>query len=160
MRSHALWLLCIASPAVAGGAQWIGREVPPYPDGLVEQTGACVGSGTSADDLCASSIAVLGGADGAPRFIAAARAAGPVEKTAHGILTDVIDHPRVAAGEALLVSACERDGIADMTLVAVVDTAGAAEMYDAVRWAVRLQDGKFVQVPVKGIRCVNEGYGE
>ena len=45
-------------------------------------------------------------------------------------------------------------------MVAVVDTRGAEEMYETVRWAMRLEQGRFIDIPTAGIRSYNEGYGE
>ncbi|GAB3381718.1 hypothetical protein [Lysobacter fragariae] len=160
MRVHALWLLCFASPVLAGSADWIGREVPPYPDGLVSSLGACVGSGTTPDAICASGMGVLDDARGRPRYLVAERAAGHVGNQAHWIITDAIALPLLRRGEQLALATCERDGAADAGIVAVVDTTGAEEMYETVRWAVRLQDGKFVRLQTSGIACYNEGYGE
>lgn len=160
MRVHTLWLLCVALPVLAGKADWIGREVPPYPDGFVSSLGACVGGGVSPDEACANGIGVLDDANGRSRYLIAERAAGHVGNKPRWIVTDVLGYPKLRNGEYLSVATCERDGQSDPGIVAVADTAGAAEMYETVRWAVRLQDGRFVEVPTAGIRCYNEGYGE
>jgi len=158
--SAALWLLCLASPVLAGEPDWIGRRVPPYPDGLVSNLGACVGSGSAPDEVCAYSIGTLDDATGRTRHLFAGRAAGHVGQQARWTITDVIAYPVLRRDEIVSIATCERDGEPDAAVVAVVDTVGAEEMYDAVRWAVRLDRGKFVEVPTAGIRCYNEGYGE
>ena len=156
----ALWLLCLASSVVAGEPDWIDREVPPYPDGLVSNIGACVGSGTKPDEICAYSIGTLDDAKGRTLHLFAGRAAGHIGQQARWTITDVIAWPVLRRNEYVSIATCERDGVPDAGVVAVVDTLGAAEMYEAVRWAMRLDRGKFVEIPTTGIRCYNEGYGE
>ena len=48
----------------------------------------------------------------------------------------------------------------DLAAIAVGDTRGAEEMYETVRWAKRLEQSRFIEIPTAGIRCYNEGYGE
>jgi hypothetical protein len=60
----------------------------------------------------------------------------------------------------LSVATCEREGKADPAVVAVVDTRGAEDVYETVRWATRPEQGRFIQVPTAAIRRCNEGYGE
>lgn len=159
-RVLALALLGLVPPTLAAEHDWIGRIVPPYPDGLASSIGACVGEGPSPDDLCATSIATLEDADGRQLFLIGTRAAGHVDGKPLWMITDVIAAPRLAAGESLAIAACERGGEPDAAVVAVVDTQGAAEMYETVRWAVRLEQGRFTTLPTSGLRCHNEGYGE
>lgn len=154
------WLLCLALPARAGEPEWVGLQVPPYPDGLVSNLGACVGSGTTPEEVCAYSIGTLDAADGRALHLFAGRAAGHVGQQARWTITDLIAYPALGRNEYLSIATCERNGVPEAGMAAVVDTRGAGEMYDAVRWAVRLDQGKFVETPTAGIRCYNEGYGE
>lgn len=156
----ALLLSCGLPSARAQEQAWIGLEVPPYPAGMESPIGACVGSGTAPEEVCAYSIGTLTDAKGEPKYIVAGRAAGHVGNEAHWIVTDVIAHPRLEEREYLSLASCERNGVPDAAVVAVVDTRGAEEMYESVRWARRVEQGRFVEIPATGIRCYNEGYGE
>jgi hypothetical protein len=62
-RAACLVALLSATPALAaddGASGWIGRIVPPYPDGVVETTGTCIGDATvDVAAICDHAVAVL-----------------------------------------------------------------------------------------------------
>ena len=52
--------LCAAPLAQSqSAAEWRDVVVPPYPGGVHEQGGSCIGQGTSGDAMCAVSVAVV-----------------------------------------------------------------------------------------------------
>lgn len=121
---------------------WIGREVPPYPDGYRSNTGGCVGSGRSAEQICARSIGTIDDNEDRSQLLYAAELIGRAGNEARWKITDVVAYPRLQRGERVSISTCLFDGAGDPGVIAVVDTlvenAAARETFDAVRWAVRL----------------------
>lgn len=154
-----------AAPAPAAATSWIGRVVPPYPDGLKSNTGSCVGSGSSPEQICARSIGTLDDAEDRSVKFYAGEFAGREGNEPRWKITDVVPYPKLKRGEYVSVATCQRDGVDDPGLIAIVDTAvpdaAAQEMFEARRWAMRLDrdSGKFVEVPPASVRCYNEGYG-
>ncbi len=143
--------------------KWIGLLVPPYPPGYKSNTGGCVGSGRSAEQICARSIGTIDDAEDRSVKLYAAELVGRIGNEARWRITDVAPYPRLLRGERVSISTCVIDGAADAGVIAVVDTwvedAGSREMFDASRWAVRLdrRTGRFVDVRPAEVRCYNEG---
>ncbi|MGH8081803.1 MAG: hypothetical protein ACREP7_14610 [Lysobacter sp.] len=142
---------------------WVGRVVPPYPDGYKSNTGGCVGSGRSAEQVCARSIGTIDDAEDRSLKFYAAELVGRIGNEARWKITDVVPYPKLQHGERVSMSTCTIDGITDPGVIAIVDTAveGAAarEMFDAVRWAVKLdrRKGRFIEVKAAEVKCYNEG---
>lgn len=170
-------LLGVAMPCAAGGpgtggggpSEWIGRVVPPYPDGLKSNTGTCVGpmgAASTPETVCARNIGTIDSADDRTLKFYAGEFAGRSGNEARWRITDVVSYPKLRRGEYMSVATCQRDGVQDAGLIAIVDTAvdnaSEQETFQAVRWAMRLDrhTGKFVTVPATSVRCANEGYGE
>lgn len=142
---------------------WIGRVVPPYPDGYRSNTGGCVGSGRSAEQICARSIGTIDDSEDRSQLLYAAELVGRAGNEARWKITDVVAYPKLQRGERVSISTCLFDGASDPGVIAVVDTlvenAAARETFDAVRWAVRLDrgKGKFVEIKAAEVSCYNEG---
>ncbi len=142
---------------------WIGRVVPPYPDGYRSNTGGCVGSGRSAEQICARSIGTIDDSEDRSQLLYAAELVGRAGNEARWKITDVVAYPRLQRGERVSISTCLFDGAGDPGVIAIVDTlvenAAARETFDAVRWAVRLDrgKGKFVEIKTAEVQCYNEG---
>lgn len=156
-----------AREAVAPGApQWIGKIVPPFPDGYKSNSGGCVGGGRSAEQVCARSIGTIDDSEDRSLNFYAAELVGRIGNEARWKITDVVAYPKLRRGERVSMSTCVIDGINDPGVIAIVDTAvegaDAREMFDAVRWAVKLDRGKgrFVEVKPTEVSCYNEGAGE
>lgn len=142
---------------------WIGRVVPPYPDGYRSNTGGCVGSGRSAEQICARSIGTIDDREDRSQLLYAAELVGRAGNEARWKITDVVAYPKLQRGERVSISTCLFDGAGDPGVIAVIDTlvdnAEARETFDAVRWAVRLDrgKGKFVGIKPTEVTCYNEG---
>lgn len=134
--------------------------VPPYPAGLQEFSGFCVGDPNS-EETCSHSIAFLGHKDHPPVVIVAQRFHGRVGQHARWLVTDEMPYPHLREDEQLAVGICERAGHLDPKVMAIVADGGDVEWYADVRVAWRLDGelGRFTQVPGAGIRCMNEGFG-
>ncbi|MGN7919652.1 hypothetical protein [Lysobacter sp. 22409] len=160
-------LLCMVVPCPAGepnGSEtWIGRVVPPFPDGFKSNTGGCVGSGRSAEQICARSIGTIDDAEDRSLKFYAAELVGRIGNEARWKITDVVPYPKLLRGERVSISTCVIDGVGDPGVIAVIDTAvenaEAREMFEASRWAVRLDrnKGRFVEVRPTEVSCYNEG---
>lgn len=155
----AVVLTALAAGAAQGGT---GEDapVPPYPAGLVETSGFCVGDPDS-DDTCSHSIAFLGSRGQPPTSIVAQRFHDRVGQRARWRVTDELPYPHLRRDEQLVVGICERAGHLDPKLMAIVADGGDVEWYTDVRMAWRLdgESGRFIRQPTSGIRCMNEGWG-
>jgi len=144
-------------------ADWIGRVVPPYPEGFRSNTGGCVGSGNNAEQICARSIGTIDDADDRSVRLYAAELAGRNGNEARWKITDLVPYPKLQRGERVSISTCTVGGVADAGAIAIVDTAVedalARETFAAVRWAVRLDraSGRFVELDPQQVQCYNEG---
>jgi len=169
------WLLaalCVAGGAWTGGAlaggnpMMIGKVVPPYPAGFRSNTGSCVGVGTGIDQLCARSIATLDDDEDRTVQLLAAQFVERVGDEPRWRITDSVPYPALRRDELVAIATCQRNGVDDTGVVAIIDTGadGASEldMLPAVRWAVRLDrgTGKFLRMTPSTVRCYNEGFSE
>ena len=171
-RPVARWLLAAALCAVVGHAcadghpRLVGRIVPPYPDGFRSNTGSCVGIGSGIDELCARSIATLDDNEDRTVQLLAAQFVDRVGDEPRWRVTDSVPYPALRRDELVAIATCQRNGVDDTGVVAIIDTGadGASEldMLPAVRWAVRLdrRTGRFLRVPPSSVRCYNEGSSE
>jgi hypothetical protein len=166
-KTLALAGLCMVAAVSAGEPpNLVGRIVPPYPDGLKSNTGSCVGSGMEPEELCARSIITLDdGEDRTLQFLAA-KFVDRVGDEPRWRITDAVPHPALRRDELIAISTCQRDGVDDAGVLAIIDTGaeGASEldMLPAVRWALRLdrKTGTFLRIAPSRVRCYNEGSSE
>jgi hypothetical protein len=147
--------------------KWVGTVVPPYPSGVHELQGTCVGSGTSGDELCAVSIQVLRDEQSHVRTVLATRELRHPDGTLVGgdkpldLVTDAIE-PDVLydAKVEVAVGTCQRDGEDDPRIVAALVPGPDVEWFADFRGLWRLDDdGRFVALDPAGVRCRNEGFG-
>lgn len=158
--------ICASAVAWAGEPVLVGKIVPPYPDGFQSNTGSCVGEGTDPDQLCARSIATLDDAEDRTLQLLAAKFVDRVGDEPRWLITDSVPYPALRRDELVAIATCQRDGMDDAGLAAIIDTgmegALGLDMLPAVRWAVRLdrKTGRFVRVAPSRVRCYNEGSSE
>ncbi|MBU8976665.1 MULTISPECIES: hypothetical protein [unclassified Lysobacter] len=159
--------LCAGGGTWAGGhPMMIGKVVPPYPEGYRSNTGSCVGTGTGIDQLCTRSIVTLDDAEDRTVQLLAAQFVDRVGDEPRWRITDALPYPALRRDELVAIATCQRDGVDDTSVVAIIDTgaAGASEldMLPAARWAMRLDraSGKFLRVQPSRVRCYNEGSSE
>jgi hypothetical protein len=158
----AAWL-CTLIPAAALADGLVGSTIPPYPAGLVSEQGACIAGtlGRVARE-CEFSIGILEDASSIPQTLFSARLAGRDDKgRARWTITDVVPYPVLPEGYFLAMTTCESDGKKDEKIVAVVRASEEDEWLEDVLWARRydLDTQKFVEQPIRGVRCLNEGWG-
>jgi hypothetical protein len=146
---------------------WVGTVVPPYPSGVHELQGTCVGSGTSGDEICTVSIHVLRDEQRHVRTLLGTRELHhpdgtvvggdrPLELVTDAIEPDVLFDPKVEVA----VGTCQRDGADDPRIVAALVPAPEVEWFAAFRGLWRLgEDGRFAALDPAGVRCRNEGFG-
>jgi hypothetical protein len=147
--------------------KWVGTVVPPYPSGVHELQGTCVGSGTSGDELCLVSIHVLRDEQSHVRTLLATRelhhpdgtAVGgdrPLQQVTDAIEPDVLYDAKVEVA----VGTCQRDGADDPGIVAALVPGPDTEWFASFRGLWRLGgDGRFAALDPAGVRCRNEGFG-
>lgn len=153
-----LVLMLISNSCLA--SDLTGSIVPPFPDGWMDGGGACIAKSLGADKMCEYSIGVLQGPSGLLLYIG--KSAPRIElKKARWLVTDQMSFPQTPRDQQVVFSVCELNGEIDETIIAVVKTTDT-EWYATVRQAYRanLKTGRFEEIPPKGIRCLNEGWGE
>lgn len=76
-------------------------------------------------------------------------------------LKDVFVVPRTRRHEKLIYASCFSGGKPDREVVAVVDRRQDAEFYTRVSraWRANRATEKFEEMPTRGVKCENEGYG-
>jgi hypothetical protein len=157
------YLLCLLSllTTVAGAAELVGMMVPPYPDGLIDQSGACIAQSRGLEDECDYSIAVLGNSEGTPSVLVGARMKGRDDQQKPiWSVTDTLPYPALPEGYVLAIATCQLDGKDDETIIAAVRNA-EEEWLGTLLWARRfdMSKEKFVEQPTAGVRCRNEAAG-
>lgn len=176
MIARAATLLVVAFAFAMGSAcaqelqhedKWVGTVVPPYPSGVHELQGTCVGSGTSGDEVCLVSIHVLRDEQSHVRTLLATRELHHPDGTAVGgdkplqMVTDAIE-PDVLydAKIEVAVGTCQRNGADDPRIVAALVPGPDIEWFASLRGLWRLgDDGRFAVLDPAGVRCRNEGFG-
>ncbi|MFT3898007.1 MAG: hypothetical protein QM719_10005 [Thermomonas sp.] len=174
MRFRSAALFALAFAIGSAGAQelqhedkWVGTVVPPYPSGVHELSGSCVGPGTSGDEICTISIHVLRDEQSHVRTVLASHELRHPDGTLVGgdkplqLVTDAIE-PDVLydAKIELAVGTCQRDGADDPRIVAALVPGPDVEWFAAFRGLWRLgDDGRFDDLAPAGVRCRNEGFG-
>lgn len=161
----ALALVVWTHAASAGGL--IGRTVPPYPDGLVEQQGSCISGGPEHAQVCDYGIAVLGKAptrDGEtpkPLYVIGQRMIDSREDRPHWRVTDAVKPPRLRRGYMLETASCRLDGDSQLSVIAAIVRYGEDEYSSDVIWSRRLDTATGRLLPVKAgrIECVNPAAG-
>ncbi|HXZ68550.1 MAG TPA: hypothetical protein VEH07_08185 [Alphaproteobacteria bacterium] len=143
----------IASYAHAEMPQ-VGTIVPPYPQGLAENEGACVGSG-DALRVCEYSIGILSDASGKPLWILAKHFERYDEAgRPYSLVTDVLAYPHTSGSRVLLLWTCLFRNEPDASVMALVKNP-AAQAKPASDWAykVDLSTGKFVRLNPRDVTC-------
>jgi hypothetical protein len=139
----------------------IGREVPPYPAGLENLIGSCLGDTEKGEDICAWSVGTLNHRDsGAAVGVFAGRSLGnAADGTARWQVTGYLTLPPPKEGYDVQIGTCRRSGADDQTIVAIARLDPEAEYSDDVSWAAQLDrsSGALAEVETAGIDCVNVG---
>ncbi len=170
-RSSLLAMSCLTAAAIVASASaaepgLVGMIVPPWPDGLKPNTDSCVGSGSEPGQVCARSISTLDDAEDRTLKLLASEFVDRLGDEPRWRITDAVPYPILRRDELVVIATCQRDGVDDTGLIAIVDTgavhAAQLEMLPATRWAMRLDraSGKFVRVSPSRVRCYNEGTSE
>lgn len=160
--------LCAAPVARSQSAEeWRDVVVPPYPGGVRELGGSCIGEGISGDAMCAISVAVLKDEQSGTRTVIAVRRlhhfdGSPVggDKPL-GLVTDALEPEALDdAGNDVSIGLCQRDAQPDSRIVAVIRPDVETEWYTRFDGIWRLDDaGRFQPIASDAVRCLNEGYG-
>lgn len=155
-------LIALLFATASHAADLIGTTIPPDPSGLRDSNSACVaGSALGPERSCDYAVGILSNNTGKPTLIYGARQVG---HDGHGNalwkILDTLPYPKVAKQQTLAIATCALHGKNDEAVLAVV-RAEEAEWQDKASWARRFNvtSGKFAQVPVADVRCVNEGWG-
>ena len=145
----------LAQTSVAHAEELVGKRVPPFPDGMYEGGGSCIGVGS--EHPCQRSVSVLMSSKGKKIGFYAAVSDGRDEKgSAYWIVTDVMPYPKVNKGHNLVWGGCRYDGVGDDSVVAVVQNSKRPWLH-AAGWAFRVDDtsGKFIKLDTMHVDCVN-----
>lgn len=146
-----------AAPHTPGALS--GLHFPPLPAGMTEWAGVCLELAQAAPGSCEYSFGVLADTHGAPRILYAARSEG---RDASGkprwLVLDSVDISALPAGYRMTLWQCSRDDVADATIVAAVHEDATSPWFRQMLWAKRLslEQGRFVDIPLRGLRCAND----
>ena len=156
MLAALLWLA-----ASLDASALVGQVVPPYPDGLVSRSGTCLAREPGDAHVCDYGVGLLEDAQGHARYVLAEQAAG-VGGDGHPAwrVLDVMPYPPMGPDRVLAIAQCERDGVADGAILAVVALRDREWLEPAEHaWRLDFASGRFVEIATAGLRCMNEGYG-
>jgi hypothetical protein len=166
-NAHRVALLCalaIAGQAMAdaSAAGWIGKIVPPYPDGVIETTGTCIGDAQlDPATICDHAFAVLDDPQGKLRTILALEQAPHFGKLPLWRIVDALEPDELADRNIQVATGtCQQRGTDDATVVALVRVVDQEWLSPVLRaWRFDVTAGKLLPLPVADIRCHNEGFG-
>jgi hypothetical protein len=140
----------------------IGREVPPYPAGLENLTGTCLGDTEKGEDICAWSLGTLNhiGSGAAVGVFAGKSLGNAADGTARWLVTGYLTLPPPREGYDVQIANCRRDGIDDQTIVAVARLDPDTETSDDTAWAAQFDrsSGALTEVATTGIDCVGVAF--
>ncbi|WP_020396524.1 hypothetical protein [Thiolinea disciformis] len=130
----------------------IGSRVPPYPKPWKVEGGTCLLN-------CTYNIGVLKKAEQRLLYLGKALPKSNANDVRWQIL-DVMPYPELPKGYELAEMACEVNGVADPSVMAIVKTA-ETEWLDQVRFAYKAntEQGAFETISTQGIRCGNLAWG-
>jgi hypothetical protein len=154
MRAAVFSLAGILSVTGAVCAQeLVGKVVPPFPSGMYDGGGACIGPPEAS---CDRKVSVLISVDGKKIGVYAAKFAGRDGKSALWTVTDLIPYPQVPKGRALVWSVCRYDKAEDPAIVAVVGSS-KQQYLAAAGWTYRVDErsGKLTKLDSKRVDCFN-----
>ena len=164
LRVAFLCTLAMAGQAMAdeSGAGWIGKIVPPYPDGVSETTGTCIGGAQfDPSTICDHALAVLDDPQSRLRTIRALEQAPHFGKLPRWRIVDALEPDELADRDVLVATGtCQQRGTDDATVVALVRVAEQEWLSPVLRaWRFDVAAGKLLPLPVADLRCRNEGFG-
>ncbi len=155
-------MVFLLSTLANAGGSLVGSTIPPVPSGLQNQLGACVGEDPSYEHACDYSVGILQDDAGVPKIVYGGRLKVQ-DKSGHHIwlVLDTFDVPTLPKGYQLSYADCGPNGEVDATIVAAVRFDISKDLLDEVLWAKRLdlKAGRFVDLPVRGLKCVNAAFG-
>lgn len=161
-------LAAAALPAMAARTgDLIGRTVPPYPNGLIEQQGSCIAGDAGYEHICDHGIAVLGkppareGELSKPLFVVGQRMVDKQGDDHRWQVTDAVKAPALKRGYLLETTPCRFGGRREETVIAaVVRYREDRETSTDVIWARRLDPASGRLLPIPGrIECANPAAG-
>ncbi|MFS8064452.1 MAG: hypothetical protein ACMG5Z_07660 [Luteimonas sp.] len=163
-RLACICLLAITAQAMAdeSGAGWIGKIVPPYPDGVTETSGTCIGEAQfNPETVCDHAFAVLDDPQSKLRTILALEQAPHFGKLPLWRIVDALEPDELADRSVQVATGtCQQRGSDDATVVALVRVAGQEWLAPVLRaWRFDVAAGGLLPVAVADIRCRNEGFG-
>jgi hypothetical protein len=143
----------------AKAAELVGLTVPPFPGGMYQGGGACIGD--KPDLPCERSVGVLINSAGNKVGIYAASDAGRDDKgRARWLISDVVPYPQVHRGYDVVWADCRSAGITDKSIVALVRTSKTEEWLQASDWAYRVDGSReFIKLDPGRVDCVNTALG-
>lgn len=164
------WIVsgCVLMMIVVGVAQaqehahgWIGKAVPPYPEGVEQQQGSCIGDGAGGGPqrICHHMVSMVFDPQSKLRTLLVVQELPHFGRNSIGVVADALE-PEELDDAALQVSigTCQQAGRDDGRIVAIVKPHDAEWLGARRAWRVDVE-GRMQGLPAKGVRCRNEGFG-
>ncbi|QIL19965.1 hypothetical protein [Thermomonas sp. HDW16] len=149
------------APAQERAHGWIGKAVPPYPEGVEQQQGSCIGDGAGGgpERICHHMVSVVFDPQSKLRTLLVVQELPHFGKNSIGIVTDAFEPEELDdAAWQVSVGACQQTGQDDGRIVAIVKPHDVEWLGARRAWRVD-GEGRMQTLPAKGVRCRNEGYG-
>ena len=157
----ALMLVVGGTSAQERAHGWIGKAVPPYPEGVEQQQGSCIGDGAGGGPqrICHHMVNVVFDRQSKLRTLLVVQELPHFGKNSIGLVTDALE-PEELDDAALQVSigTCQQAGRDDGRIVAILKPHEAEWLAARRAWRVD-GEGRMQALPAKGVRCRNEGFG-
>lgn len=144
-----------ARPGTRAPADYVGLRTPPLPEGLEQVGGALLELGV--DTVFAISHVQRDTLE----MLWLERELGQEGAESRFQVEDVLRLPPIGPEGVLVYAVCRLNERPDPEIVAIVSADDEAEILTQVHaaWRADRQQRRFVELPVTGIDCVNEGYG-
>ncbi len=153
--SRFLWLLlfCVCQCAYAN-SHILGTSGPPFMEGWVLETGACVGRSLGSDRICDYSVGIMRNGDFKLVYMGRAVPNAKAPGKGYWLIIDEMLHPPMAEKQELIFTLCRKRRQRDDTIFAVVEIvngSGSERVSKAFR--ANLSTEKLESISSAGVTC-------
>jgi len=137
---------------------WIGYVVPPYPSGVVDREGSCVGEALAS--LCSHSVAVVKDEQNRQRLLLFLESMPTFGKSPMWRVLDAREPDELLEADVYIAyGPCRRGGDEEPRVVALVGPDDVEWRPVRRAWRYDLTAGRLQALSPEGLACLNEGFG-